>query len=78
MPCAYRQLLGVDCPFCGAQRAFLLLLQGRLGESWRLFPALAPLMVTPLFLRRRRLLRVMLWVDAAILLGSWVFRLAMN
>ena len=74
MPCAYRQLFGFDCPFCGAQ----LLLQGRLRESLLLFPALLPLAATMLLIRHPRLLRIMLWVDVAILLGSWLIRLIWN
>lgn len=78
MPCAYRQLFGFDCPFCGAQRATLLLLQGRFWESFQLFPALLPMGATLLVIRHRRLLRIMLWVDLAILLGSWLLRLILN
>ena len=78
MPCAYRQLFGFDCPFCGAQRSRQLLLQGRLRESLLLFPALLPLGATMLLIRHPRLLRIMLWVDVAILLGSWLIRLIWN
>lgn len=78
MPCAYRQLFGFDCPFCGAQRSLQFLLQGRLRESLLLFPALLPLAATMLLIRHLRLLRIMLWVDVAILLGSWLIRLIWN
>ncbi|MCC8063257.1 MAG: DUF2752 domain-containing protein [Rikenellaceae bacterium] len=78
MPCAYRELLGIDCPFCGGQRSVLLLLQGRFRESFLLFPALLPLAVTPLFIRRKRTLRVMLWLDLAVVTGSWLIRLFLN
>ncbi len=78
MPCAYRELLGIDCPFCGGQRSVLLLLQGRFRESFLLFPALLPLAVTPLFIGRKRALRVMLWLDLAAVTGSWLIRLLLN
>lgn len=74
MPCAYRQWLGFDCPFCGGQRAALLLLQGRFRESFLLFPALLPLAATPLFIGTR-VLRGVLWFDLAIVVGSWLLRL---
>ncbi|MCH5305411.1 MAG: DUF2752 domain-containing protein [Rikenella sp.] len=76
MPCAYRQLLGIDCPFCGAQRSALLLLQGRFTESFRLFPALVPIAVTPLFARCKKVLPILLGIDAAIVVGSWLLRMA--
>ena len=75
MPCAYRELLGIDCPFCGGQRSLFLLLQGRLRESFLLFPALLPLAVTPLFIGHKRALRVMLVIDMVIIVGSWLLRL---
>lgn len=75
MPCGYKRYLGFDCPFCGSQRSVLLLLQGRFRESFLLFPALLPLALTPIFIGRKRVLRVMLWLDLAIVIGSWLLRL---
>ena len=42
LPCAYKSLLGIDCPFCGAQRSFLLLLKGNLVDSLLMYPPLLP------------------------------------
>lgn len=78
MPCAYKQVLGIDCPFCGAQRSLILLLQGKIWESLMLFPALVPLALTPLFIGRRRILRWVLWFDLAVLLVSWIARLCLH
>lgn len=75
MPCAYREFFGMDCPFCGGQRSVLLLLQGRFRESFLLFPALVPLAATLLFIGRKRVLRVMLWLDLVLIVGSWLIRL---
>jgi hypothetical protein len=41
-PCAYKQLFGIDCPMCGFQRSFILLLEGNFRESFYLYPALIP------------------------------------
>lgn len=75
MPCAYREFYGMDCPFCGGQRSALLLLQGRFRESFLLFPALIPLAATLFFIGRKRVLRVMLWLDLVLIVGSWLIRL---
>lgn len=75
MPCAYKQLFGIDCPFCGGQRAVGLLLEGRVAESLRMFPALLPLAITPFFIGHWKALHVMLWIDLAIVIGSWLLRL---
>lgn len=75
MPCAYKQLFGIDCPFCGGQRAVGLFLEGHVTASLRMFPALLPLVITPFFIGHRKALPVMLWVDLAIVIGSWLLRL---
>ena len=41
LPCAYKQLFGIDCPICGSQRALLLLLKGDFVGSWVMYPPLA-------------------------------------
>jgi hypothetical protein len=42
LPCFYKHSLGIDCPGCGMQTAFLLLLKGRLLDSIITYPALLP------------------------------------
>ncbi|MFI5129736.1 MAG: DUF2752 domain-containing protein [Chitinophagales bacterium] len=42
LPCAYKSLLGIDCPFCGAQRSLLFLLKGNIGDSLLMYPPLVP------------------------------------
>ncbi|HCS88412.1 MAG TPA: hypothetical protein DIW30_08545, partial [Bacteroidales bacterium] len=44
LPCAWKQLLGVSCPFCGFQRAVILLCKGEVLSSVLMFPPLFPLM----------------------------------
>ena len=44
LPCFYKHSLGIDCPGCGMQTAFILLLKGRLIESIIAYPALLPTM----------------------------------
>lgn len=43
MPCQYKEYLGMPCPGCGIQSAFIALLKGEWRESIALFPALIPL-----------------------------------
>jgi hypothetical protein len=47
-PCFYKQVFGISCPMCGFQRSVLELLKGNILESFILFPALLPLLVTSL------------------------------
>lgn len=52
-----------------------LLLEGHVAASLRMFPALLPLAITPFFIGHRKALHVMLWIDLAIVIGSWLLRL---
>lgn len=49
LTCSIHSLTGIDCPGCGMQRAFIALLRGHLLASFRLNPALIPLLFTILF-----------------------------
>ncbi len=43
LPCFYKHYLGVNCPGCGMQSAFILLLKGKFLESIITYPALLPI-----------------------------------
>ena len=43
-PCAYKSLLGIDCPLCGFQRSFLLLMKGQLYDSFKMYAPLLPVL----------------------------------
>lgn len=44
MPCFFKYYIGIDCPGCGMQRSFILLLKGQLIESIKMYPALLPIL----------------------------------
>jgi hypothetical protein len=46
LSCPYKIITGIDCPGCGIQRSFVLLLKGDLGGSFFLYPALLPVIFT--------------------------------
>lgn len=46
MPCFYKQLFGIDCPGCGMQRSFIELLKGDFIASFKMYPALLPVLFT--------------------------------
>ena len=45
LPCTFKKITGIDCPFCGAQRAFIELLKGNIQESFLQYPALIPVLL---------------------------------
>lgn len=50
MSCFYKKYFGIECPGCGMQRAFVELLKGNFVESFKLFPALLPIIFMFIFL----------------------------
>jgi Protein of unknown function (DUF2752). len=44
LPCFYKHYLGMECPGCGAQRAFIELLRGHVWQSVKMYPALIPIL----------------------------------
>ncbi|MGZ3884041.1 MAG: DUF2752 domain-containing protein [Bacteroidia bacterium] len=44
--CFFKSRLGIECPGCGMQRAFIALLKGDLSGSLHYHPALLPFLLT--------------------------------
>lgn len=40
LPCLNKQLFGIDCLGCGAQRAFFLVFQGQFTAAFKMYPAI--------------------------------------
>jgi hypothetical protein len=45
LPCPFKQLTHFDCPGCGIQRSFILLLKGDMPASFLMYPALLPILL---------------------------------
>ena len=50
LPCLNKQLFGLDCLGCGAQRAFVLVFQGNFGAAFKMYPAIYSLLLLLIFL----------------------------
>jgi hypothetical protein len=46
IPCSWKEHFGIECMTCGFQRSFLQLIKGELVDSFLLFPATLPLLLT--------------------------------
>lgn len=82
VPCQYNLFFGISCPMCGFQRSLVELLKGNFIESFLLFPALIPFLLTLgagflFFFNRTKLQRtlvVMLIADLAIMSVSCILK----
>jgi len=50
LPCLNKQLFGLDCLGCGAQRALLLVIQGQFSDAFQMYPAIYTLLLLLSFL----------------------------
>ncbi len=71
LACPFKYITGFDCPGCGLQRSFLELLQGNIKDSFFLYPALFPILITFIFLAFHLKFRVP--NGAKILMGLIIF-----
>lgn len=46
LPCPSKSLMGMDCPGCGMQRSLMHLLRGEFVASFKMYPALLPILFT--------------------------------
>lgn len=45
LPCLNKKLFGMECPGCGMQRSFILLIQGEFTEAFKMYPAIFTLVL---------------------------------
>jgi hypothetical protein len=50
LPCLFKSITHFDCPGCGLQRSFILLLSGNMAGSFKMYPALLPILFLFFFL----------------------------
>ncbi|MFL9484092.1 DUF2752 domain-containing protein [Chitinophagaceae bacterium LWZ2-11] len=50
IPCPVKKFLHIECPGCGIQRSILLLLKGKVVESFNMYPATIPIFLMLVYL----------------------------
>ena len=84
LPCIFKQATHIDCPGCGIQRSFVLLLKGDVSASFFLYPALMPIillfavLLLHVILKIRNgaiILKYMYFFCTGIILVSYIYKL---
>ena len=70
LACPFKQITHIDCPGCGIQRSFVLLLKGDVGDSFFMYPALMPIILLFAMLLLHIILKIR---DGAIILKYMYF-----
>ncbi|MBW2961351.1 DUF2752 domain-containing protein [Mesonia sp. JHPTF-M18] len=48
LTCLHKKIFGFECPGCGGQRAFLMLIKGDFVDAFLMYPAIYPLVLLAL------------------------------
>lgn len=84
LPCLFKQITHIDCPGCGIQRSFVLLMKGHVSASFFMYPALIPilllfaLLILHVVLKFRNgavILKYMYFFCTGIILVSYIYKL---
>jgi hypothetical protein len=83
LTCPSKKFLGVECPGCGAQRAVVLVFEGRFSEAFHMYPAVYTLLLF-LFIfglsfidRKRkygRILMTLVIINLMMMMGSYIYK----
>lgn len=83
-PCPFKLLTNFDCPGCGIQRSFVLLMKGDVPASFFMYPAFIPIillfaaLILHLILKIRNgaiILKYMYFFCTGIILVSYIYKL---
>ena len=84
LPCLNKQLFGVDCLGCGAQRDLVLVFQGQFSAAFRMYPAIYTILILLIFLlinffvnfKKAFLIKIgLIILNALIIIVSYYFKM---
>jgi len=84
LPCLFKSVTHFDCPGCGIQRSFMLMLRGNWWASFKMYPALLPILFLFAFLivhlvgkfeNGAKILKFMYIFCVVIILVSYIYKI---
>lgn len=84
-PCLNKQLFGLDCPGCGAQRALFMVLQGDFTAAFKMYPAIYSLLLLLFFLIVNLFFKFkadwqvktgLIILNAVIIIGAYIYKMS--
>ena len=84
LPCLNKQLFGLDCLGCGAQRAFVLVFKGQFSAAFEMYPAIYTMLflvfflILNFFVNFKKALQIkagLLILNAVIIIVSYYFKM---
>ena len=84
LPCLNKQMFGIECPGCGIQRSFVLLVKGDFVGAFHMYPAIYTLILLGILLilgkrlrlpKRRTILYSLTAVNVVIIVTSYLHKM---
>lgn len=85
LPCLNKQLFGLDCLGCGAQRALVLVFKGEFTAAFKMFPAIYSILILLLFLITNLFIKFkgdwyfkagLIVLNAVIIIGAYIYKMS--
>lgn len=85
LPCLNKQIFGIDCMGCGAQRALFLVFKGEFMAAFKMFPAIYTILLLLLFLLTNLFLKFkgdwyvkagLILLNALIIIGAYFYKMS--
>lgn len=83
LTCPSKKFLGVECLGCGAQRAIILVFEGKFSEAFQMYPAVYTLLLFFLILgvsfidKKRKygnILMILIFVNLIIIVAGYLYK----
>jgi hypothetical protein len=87
LPCLFKSIFHIDCPGCGLQRSILLLFQGNLAASFRMYWSTIPILGMFVFLLLQLKFRfnkgtsILMWMycgNAFLIICNYIYKLSLH
>ena len=85
LPCLNKQLFGLECLGCGAQRAFMLVFKGEFSAAFKMYPAVYSLLLLSAFLIVNLFIKFkndwylkagLIILNATIIVAAYIFKMS--
>lgn len=85
LPCLNKQLFGIDCLGCGAQRALVMVFKGDFSGAFKMFPAIYTILLLLLFVLTNLFFKFkgdwyvkagLIVLNAVIIIGAYFYKMS--
>lgn len=72
LPCLIKKYFGIECLGCGLQRSVLLFVQGEFVSSFKMYPALYPILLLLVLIGLGQFVKIKFYKEIVWVIGSLI------